>query len=90
MQSLFRGGFNKPQATATFEAWIVEEIPGKGPQPVTKSFEVSINSILREDGSGESWCFNGYVVSIDSQKKSMRISGWFRTTDRKGIFKEED
>jgi len=45
-----------------------------------QEFEVVINSIQWEDGSGESWIFSGHAL-IHGQN---RVSGWFETTTRKG------
>jgi len=44
--------------------------------------EVVINRLSWEDGSGESWCFEGYIVGMN-----LNVTGWFRTTNRKGWMK---
>ena len=46
------------------------------------NFQVEIRKVSLEDGSGESFCFNGYhqVESGHSQT----VKGWFCTSDRKG------
>ena len=48
--------------------------------------EVVINSISWEDGSGESWCFEGYCKTDVGQPRDSHagVKGWFRTSDRKG------
>lgn len=43
---------------------------------------VSINRVSKEDGSGESWCFEG--IAIMDGKHSCGVKGWFRTSDRHG------
>lgn len=45
----------------------------------TRDFEVSIDSVLREDGSGESWEFTGHVGF-------QSVKGCFNTVTRKGHF----
>lgn len=47
---------------------------------------VVINAISWEDGSGESWCFEGYCNTNVGQPKNWtaKVKGWFRTSDRKG------
>lgn len=48
--------------------------------------EVVINRISWEDGSGESWCFEGYCKTNVGQPQNWaaNVQGWFRTSDRKG------
>ena len=51
-----------------------------------QQIEVVINRISWEDGSGESWCFEGYCKTNIGQPKNRttKVKGWFRTSDRKG------
>lgn len=71
--------------TASFE---VEESGTTAQKP--KRLVIRINTVSHEDGSGESWCFNGYVVSAwdsTTNLKSKSVEGWFRTTTRTGWVK---
>ena len=43
-------------------------------------FEIDIVKIEVEDGSNESWCFEGYVKGL---KGIRRAKGWFRTSGRR-------
>jgi len=45
--------------------------------------QVGINAVSQEDGSGESWCFEGFLQG----KVGQRVKGWFRTNDRHGWLK---
>lgn len=51
-----------------------------------RQIEVVINGISWEDGSGESWCFEGYCKTNVGQPENWtaKVNGWFRTSDRKG------
>ncbi|WKZ26561.1 MAG: hypothetical protein QY304_00450 [Candidatus Paceibacterota bacterium] len=51
-----------------------------------RQIEVVINHISWEDGSGESWCFEGYCKTDvgQPQNSTAEVKGWFRTSDRKG------
>lgn len=51
-----------------------------------QQIEVVINEISWEDGSGESWCFEGYCKTDVGQPQNwiVKVKGWFRTSDRKG------
>jgi hypothetical protein len=55
---------------------------------------VTITGMSLEDGSGESWLFEGYatekrhLTDTKSEKVSGRVSGWFNTERRTGTFKE--
>jgi hypothetical protein len=51
-----------------------------------QQIEVVINGISWEDGSGESWCFEGYCKTNVGQPQNWtpKVKGWFRTSDRKG------
>lgn len=51
-----------------------------------KPINVVVNSISWEDGSGESWCFEGYCTTNVGQPVTWdaKVKGWFRTLDRKG------
>jgi len=53
----------------------------KDPLKETVDVRVLINQLQWEDGSGESWNFEGYARI---EGKSFNVRGWFRTTDRKG------
>ena len=51
--------------------------------------QVFINSIEREDGTGESWNFTGYFVK-DDKSYTGKVKGYFQTTRRRGcIFFEK-
>lgn len=50
--------------------------------PQETGIDVVINSICWEDGSGESWCFTGYI-----RNGGIRVSGWFKTSNRQGWIK---
>ena len=45
---------------------------------------VTINGVSREDGSGESWCFQGY------SQPNKHVKGWFRTDTRRGQIEIEE
>ena len=45
--------------------------------------EVVINSIQWEDGSANSWAFEGYVIN-PPEGFPKDVKGWFRTTNRQG------
>lgn len=47
--------------------------------------EVVINAVSWEDGSGESWCFEGYAPGFNYD----RVKGYFCTLDRKGWIRLE-
>ena len=42
--------------------------------------EVKVQSVSREDGSGESWLFEGYVIN----GTGLRAKGYFHTVTRRG------
>lgn len=46
------------------------------------NFQVEIRGVSLEDGSGESFYFNGYHQVESGHSQS--VKGWFRTSDRKG------
>jgi hypothetical protein len=46
-------------------------------EPKSMDFCVLVNGVSREDGSSESWIFNGYSAG-------RKVNGWFRTTNREG------
>ncbi len=55
--------------------------------PKGARIEVVINQLSWEDGSGESWLFEGYALTgMDGAKmrRQPKVKGWFATTDRKG------
>ena len=76
----FFNKFKGERMTVTFEI--------QGPLcPKNAKIEVVINRLSWEDGSSESWCFEGYAVTgMDGAKmrRQPNVEGWFRTTDRKG------
>ncbi len=45
------------------------------------SINVAITAIAQEDGSGESWLFEGYSTTRSSHR---RVKGWFSTKSRAG------
>ncbi|MDB5236989.1 MAG: hypothetical protein JWL88_91 [Parcubacteria group bacterium] len=51
---------------------------------------VVINGVSLEDGSGESFCFEGYVQSMkpslqrDTRSQFRKMKGWYSTASRKG------
>jgi hypothetical protein len=59
-----------------------------------EKIDVIINQLTWEDGSGESWCFEGYVTCQEHIPSSLpefkarsfvvHVKGYFKTTDRKG------
>ncbi len=51
--------------------------------------EVTVDGLLREDGSGEKWLFEGYalltkVLRIPGIPDSAKVKGYFNTQTRKG------
>ena len=54
--------------------------------------EVVINSLSWEEGSGESWVFEGYCRTNIGQPQNwtLKVKGWFRTTDRRGWIDIDD
>jgi hypothetical protein len=48
--------------------------------------DIVVNRISWEDGSGESFCFQGYCKTNVGQPQNWtaKVEGWFRTSDRKG------
>jgi hypothetical protein len=42
---------------------------------------VAINNLTREDGSGESWIFSGFIIG---NKSGQVVSGYYRTDRRIG------
>jgi hypothetical protein len=50
----------------------------------TCDIEVGINSLKWEDGSGESWLFEGFIKKNNPINLDLKVKGWFRTSDRKG------
>ena len=45
---------------------------------------VVIEGLEREDGSGESWCFKGYVFNPNKNIYGDRVQGCYSTERRKG------
>lgn len=48
--------------------------------PGTSYIAVCLNAVSREDGSGNSFCFEGYIPN----KFGGHVKGWMTTTKRKG------
>ncbi len=46
--------------------------------------KVQMNCVKREDGSGESWCITGYVVSSSPVLSARNIEGYYSTKHRSG------
>lgn len=80
MTALFHGknGEDHPRVKFTVQEYVSGTKPAGAPMVV----EAIINGVSREDGSGESWCIEGYV-SVKTEDHG-RFKGWYRTTDRKG------
>jgi len=55
-------------------------------EPITEN--VVITQLGREDGSGESWIFEGYA--IPEEGRNLAVRGWFSTHSRKGHIKYEN
>ncbi|MDP3996819.1 MAG: hypothetical protein Q8P86_03970 [bacterium] len=80
---------NAPSKCDLIVAFFLKPNPGRqsvnftiqDPGGSRKQVEVVINSISWEDGSGDSWCFEGYCVG---RPLTAKVKGWFRTSDRKG------
>jgi hypothetical protein len=58
---------------------------------IHKEYEVNvvINQLAWEDGSGDSWCFEGHISSSTCGyspdfKRGVSAKGWFKTTTRNG------
>lgn len=70
--------------TAIFE--VIES--NESGQRITTDFEglrIRINGVSHEDGSGESWCFSGYIVGPSRKDLNFgRVQGWFRSSNRSG------
>ena len=63
------------------------EITGPGYEKSGIQIMVVINQIQWEDGSGDSWYFEGYSeidVLGNPKPTHTKVKGWFRTTDRGG------
>lgn len=52
--------------------------------PGVSGFSACIESIAREDGSGSSWCLEGYV--FDKPLGFARFRGWYTSKTRGGVF----
>ncbi len=48
-----------------------------------RRIEMNLVAISREDGSGESWCFEGLVRLSDGECERL-LKGYFATRDRRG------
>ncbi|MFA7252791.1 MAG: hypothetical protein WC027_02955 [Candidatus Paceibacterota bacterium] len=59
-------------------------ITGDGFPAAGREASVVINQLSWEDGSGESWCFEGYTKQAVPGFKSHLVKGWFRTSNRLG------
>jgi hypothetical protein len=59
-----------------------------GSQSITLA--ILVNSVSREDGSGESWTFHGHLTKMDrvgvsgNQSTSLVVSGYYSTKSRTG------
>ncbi|MFZ2664080.1 MAG: hypothetical protein WAX66_01855 [Patescibacteria group bacterium] len=73
MFSLFRSRDN-PNITVTFETSVGRML-------------ILVDSIEREDGSGDSWLFKGYIYNAINDTLSDRVEGYFSTKERRGSFK---
>jgi len=78
MLSLFDGN-KEPRRTVGF---MIQS--GKSDFHNRTALEVAITKVSQEDGSGESWCFDGCVVNTRPQ---FHVTGWFRTSSRGGWVK---
>ncbi|MEK7662121.1 MAG: hypothetical protein AAB355_01290 [Patescibacteria group bacterium] len=54
-------------------------------KPSTIHLKVAVSLIQREDGSGESWNFEGYALP-----SGKRLKGYYSTRTRKGTVKFHD
>lgn len=88
MVSLFEGN-KTPRKTIRFKVDSGRRNP-VGPRNSEESaiihsdMDVGITAVEQEDGSGESWMFQGYVVSTF---RPGRIQGYYSTKTRTGWFK---
>lgn len=75
MLALFDNTFDSPHfVTFTF----------LGTDGVLEEIRVYIDSVSREDGSGESWCFEGHT-----RPDNRRVRGYFSTKRRHGTLTQE-
>ena len=51
----------------------------------TYPVNISLNRVMREDGSGESWLFNG----VDADNVERVCSGYYSTANRRGVIRPE-
>jgi len=58
----------------------VKDTSGTQTEPEEVELEVFINLLQWEDGSGESWCFKGWLFGSHPS-----VSGYFRTDRRTGF-----
>ena len=78
MLALFDSTCDKPRpVTFTVAAWPENAKPSEKTQPVT----VHINSVQREDGSGESWNIDGRIEGGPSTSCSI----YYSTRSRTGV-----
>lgn len=74
--------------TAASPRHIIFEIGAVGPS--FRDAKIVVNSIEREDGSGESWSFRGYAHKADgSLPTQCNVSGYYSTRTRKGSMRIE-
>jgi hypothetical protein len=52
--------------------------------PVTFKLTAVIEGVMREDGTGESWCINGYTVPSHPSVRVQTFTGHFSTQSRQG------
>jgi len=83
MLSLFDGN-KTPRRTVTFR---LEGGAAALSQLDPFSIEVAINSVSQEDGSGESWMFRGFAMTLP---RRFAVNGYFRTSTREGWLKFVD
>jgi hypothetical protein len=92
---------NGPSKFDLMAALFVGSSGSNGHSPVTfttedeQEIEVYINKVGREDGSGESWIFEGFISKVNkvpvkfAPGDSNNVTGWFRTSNRRGWFEYE-
>lgn len=91
IQSLFRGRLD--HNAVMFDIMLLSEDKTQMPRLEKTRLGVKIKLIKREDGSGESWIFEGDINSWESKNSSVhnffraghrKAKGYFRTDTRRG------
>jgi hypothetical protein len=82
MVSLFEG--NKTPRTRV--RFTVENYPSPGGLLITAEIDVGIVAIQQEDGSGESWNFQGCTNHTYTNKQVGVIRGYYSTRCRRGSY----